>query len=71
MESLCIGFFIGVIFSMIVFAGGVLYGYSKSDNIGEQLYNDFCRGCPFLNDSNGNIKTARLDRQNQEKDKRG
>ena len=68
MELVAMGFLMGVIFSMIVFAGGVLYGYYYGNLGRDELYSDI--SSPVINSGSvrRSAKTSRPHRQDKEKD---
>lgn len=68
MELISIGFLLGVIFSMIVFGGGVVYGYYYGDLGDDELGHNIDTFSRPGDSDNGGVKTARPDRQDQEKD---
>ena len=68
MELISIGFLLGVIFSIIVFGGGVMYGYYFGDLGNDELHDNIYSGSRPSDHNNGSVKPARHDRQDQEKD---
>lgn len=68
MELISIGFLLGVLFSMIVLGGGVVYGYYFGDLGDVELHDNIDTGSPVGVNDNGSVKSARPDRQDKEKD---
>ena len=67
MELISIGFLLGVIFSIIVFGGGVVYGYYFGD-LGNVKLHDSIDNISNTGDYDIEFsKTARPGRQNKEK----
>lgn len=68
MELIAMGFLMGVVFSMIVFAGGILYGYYYGDLGRDELYSDINSSVINGGSVRRSVKTSRPHRQNKEKD---
>ena len=68
MELISIGFLLGVIFSIIVFGGGVVYGYYFGDLGDVELHDNIDTFSRPGDHNNGSVDSARPDRQDQEKD---